>query len=199
MLVRKSFPLKVAALDGAGDKPGFRGLATVYNVVDFYGDILKPGLFSKSVRDSGGRFPLLWSHRMDEPIGSVAVESDNARSLDVNGSLLTKTVARAAETHSLMLEGIVKGLSVGFEPIRSTPMKNGGREHTEGRLIEVSLCVAPAIDSAEVFEVRDMSRMLGTLDKETLLAVRRSIDALLQPSGDDLASAFASFDPSKWK
>jgi phage head maturation protease len=69
-----------AQFKAAGDPAGagsFEALVSVFGTVDSWGDVVRPGAFADTIADwkaSGDQLPVLWSHRMDDPmynIGSV--------------------------------------------------------------------------------------------------------------------------------
>ena len=196
-IVQKSYALKLASVDQA---PGeFLGTALVYNERDSLGD---------SIRDSGGSLPCLWSHDPREVLGTIHVEAD-ARSLSVRGTLLVDDVPRAKEVYALLRAKSVKGLSVGFLPIRAVQRQDGsGTEFVEGRLIEISLTSVPAYQSATITEVRNLEHLARSLDaghhREALKALHCAIGEMLGKSGPgeissgDLLDALGKFDPGKW-
>jgi HK97 family phage prohead protease len=206
-VVQKAYTLKLAAADiDTSNRGTFTGTALVYGEKDSFGDSIRENAFSKSISDAGGRFPLLWTHDAREVLGTINVDGDG-RTLAVTGSMLTDVVPKAREIHGLLKARAIKGLSVGFLPLRAAPIDGGGTEFVEGRLLEISLCAVPAYQSAMVNEVRSLEQLVQSLDarhdREALLAVRRSIDAILgDPPPDrtrELVSAFGTFDARRWK
>jgi HK97 family phage prohead protease len=152
-IVTRSFKLRGAeSLTDAGE---FVGWASVYSTRDSYNDEVAPGAFAKSLADSATR-PLLWSHDPREPIGLVELE-ETPRGLKMRGKL-DLAVARAREIHSLMRNGVVKGASIGFIPVRTAPLDGGGMRFLEAKLLEVSLTVLPANELAQVTAVKSVSK-----------------------------------------
>ncbi len=203
MIVQKSYSLKLAAM---GPQEGhFSGVALVYGDKDAFGDTIRPGAFTKSITEAGAKFPLLWVHDSREVLGGIRVESDG-RSLNVTGGLLLDAIPKAKEVHALLKAGAIRGLSVGFLPLRATP-NEGGTEFIEGRLLEISLCPTPAFSSAMVNEVKSITDLAAALDprrdRAALKALRDSISAMLgqEPEEDrsELLDAFQGFDVSKWR
>src|SRR5947208_4374520 len=96
--------LQVKSLDEQGR---FSGLASVYGNVDLGGDVIEPGAFTKSINDSRGAVPLLFSHDLEQPIG-LAKLHDSAVGLAVEGELVLETV-KGAETYALLRKGVLKG------------------------------------------------------------------------------------------
>jgi HK97 family phage prohead protease len=111
------------------------------DAVDRHGDI---------VRQSGWRLEpyrknpiILFGHDHQQPIGravSVALEK---------GRLLVEiefaTGARAEEIFGLVRSGVVRGISVGFLPLKHKMREDGrGLEFTEAELLEISIVSVPA-------------------------------------------------------
>ena len=209
MIVQKAYGFKLEEMDPQGQAGRFHGVAVIYGETDSYGDTIKAGAFTKSIAEASGKLPLLWVHRAHECLGSIRIEQD-AKALNVSGSLLVDDIPRAREVHALLRSGAVKGLSVGFVPTRATPNEGGGVEYAEGRLLEISLCPTPAFSSAQVSEVKAITELAQTLDpvhnKAALVALRDSIDAMLhgssgrpEPGATELLEAFKGFNAAKWK
>ena len=91
----------------------------------------------------------LFNHNQDAPIGvweNVRVES---------GKLLARlalaargTSARIDEIRSLVEQGILKAVSVGFKPLEAEPIKGGGLHFKRQELLEASVVSIPALPSA---------------------------------------------------
>lgn len=144
-----------------------------YGVPDERGEVIREGCFRKSIKDSGGTFPCLWTHDPLSVLGTIKVESDT-RTLAVTGALLLDVVPKAKEVHGLLKARAVRGLSVGFLPLRVEPRKDGGVDYVEGRLVEVSLCATPAYVGAQVSEVRSLQ---PSQDELTLVLKAITFDA----------------------
>ena len=91
----------------------------------------------------------LFNHNQDAPIGTwenVRIEG---------GKLLARlkmaargTSARIDEIRSLVEQGILKAVSVGFKPLEAEPIKGGGLQFKRQELLEVSVVSIPALPSA---------------------------------------------------
>lgn len=72
----KSAPVRLKA-DGPSDTGEFEAIVSVFNNVDSWGDVVRPGAFIDTIAEwkaSTSTLPVLWSHRMDDPnfnIGEV--------------------------------------------------------------------------------------------------------------------------------
>lgn len=147
----REVPLDIKMLDKTGE---FEGYASVFDVVDNHRDKVVRGAFRRSLKDRKEPVKLLWQHRMDEPIGVIAELREDMYGLYIKGRLLLD-VERAQEAYSLVKSGVVKGLSIGYRPVKYTyEPETGIRELQQVELVEISLVTSPANDAAEVNEVK---------------------------------------------
>ena len=72
------------------------------------GDIIAPGAYKQAIQMQGAGYPLLWSHKQDEPVG-IAKVSDSPSGLVVDGKLLM-TDSGAQRAYNFMKAGVIKGL-----------------------------------------------------------------------------------------
>lgn len=166
------------------DEGTFEGLLSVYDVLDLGGDIVEKGAFKKTLKDSGGRIPLLWSHKSDEPIGLLDLE-DSDEALKVKGELLL-SINRGRELYELLKAGVVKGLSIGYRTIKDE-VKDGVRHLKELALHEGSLVMFPMNERALVTGVKSdeiSDRVVSDLE-DRLMFLRRSL-ARVKESGADI-------------
>jgi len=148
---RLQFPLELKTLDGEGR---FAGYASVFDVVDNQRDIISRGAFTRTINGRIGMIKLLWQHQQEEPIGVFDRMFEDAHGLYVEGRLLLG-VQRAKEAYTLMKEGAVSGLSIGYSPARYTiDPETGIRVLQEVELWEVSLVTFPANTMAGVTVVK---------------------------------------------
>lgn len=140
------------SLTKADDEGAFTGRASVFGVVDSYGDIVAKGAFKKTLKEKR-QFPVLWSHDVSRPIGVISGSEDEV-GLTVEGRL-NLDVQLAREVRSLMKQGAVDGLSIGFQTVKEGKDKEtGSRILQEINLWEVSACVFQACPGAVVDEVK---------------------------------------------
>lgn len=155
----RNLDFELKQVDEAGQ---FSGFAAVYGVRDDLGDVIEPGAFTRTLQHRKGKFPLLWQHRIDEPLGFATVRDDQI-GLHVQGTLNLEVV-RAREVHALMkqamLAGVPFGLSFGFDTLKSQ-MKGNVRHLTEVRLHEISPTLFPAQTLAVVASVKQASAREG--------------------------------------
>ena len=148
-MILKNFSFKIKQLPDEAGK--FAGYASVYNVKDLQGDIIRKGAFLKSIKEKNP-FPLCWAHDIRNPIGIVNLSEDDY-GLRCEGELNLE-VQEGREKRALMLQGAIKGLSIGFDVINQEKLKDGTNVITEGKLYEVSLVLFPANELAQVQVVK---------------------------------------------
>lgn len=181
----KDIRFEVKDLDSEGDG-SFTGLLAAYDNVDAYGDVIRRGAFSRTI-NAKSEIPILWSHDAREPIGLGRVE-DTPKGLVLHGQL-ELSLPEAQKAYTRLKKKIVKGLSIGFETVKSV-MKDGVRELLELKLYEGSLVTFPANDLAVVTEVKalDFNNSVALYQPwslmETLFSNLRSIcyDSTLDPA-----------------
>lgn len=104
------------------------------------------------VAAAGMTLPMLYQH--EEAIGiwhSVEVAADALR---LKGRLLIDKVSRAAEVFALLKEGAIKGVSIGFNPIKYTSRAGGGRAYSLIDLLECSVVAVPCHPGAAITSVK---------------------------------------------
>jgi len=133
------------------EKGEFEGLASVYDVQDLGGDIVKKGAFTRTLEHRKGKVPLLWQHDSAEVIG-IAELKDSRDGLGIRGKLNLK-VAKAVEAYELLKQGAIKGLSIGYDVVKETA-EGGARLLKELALWEVSVVTFPMNPEAAVMSVK---------------------------------------------
>jgi HK97 family phage prohead protease len=113
-------------------------------------------VFDKSIAERGTKIPLLEQHdRNRHPVG-MSLSWENTNDGLVADFRLANT-PRADESRQLVLDNMVTGLSVAFQPIRNRTETRDGRRHVqrlEARLDHVGLVTASAYSEAKVLAVR---------------------------------------------
>ena len=148
--IKQSYAL--TALEGDGL---FEGYASLFNIVDLGNDIVAAGAFSETIGKRGARgVKMLWQHNAAEPIGVWLSIEEDLRGLKVRGRL-NLDVAKAREVYSLMREGSVDGLSIGFRAQKAVrDSKNGLRRLEKLDLWEISVVTFPMLPQARVNAVK---------------------------------------------
>lgn len=155
---RRYFTSPVDDLDTRSltDQGTFWGYLSVFGERDAYGDVVQPGAFEKTLEEKGRKRPLLWQHDPGSPIGMLSAREDD-KGLFIEAELNLETQL-GQETHSLLGQGAINGLSQGFEVEKAEESAQGeGRLLTELDLWEGSVVTFPALDSARVVTVKTRS------------------------------------------
>lgn len=165
-MLTKDFTFEIKAVDEATGT--FEGFASVYNVVDSYGDTVLPGAFARTLQEKGGEIVILNQHDTRDPIG-LGVLEDSAVGLKINGQL-NLDVRAAQEAYSNLKKRILKGLSIGYmvradEYDRQTQI----RKLTDIELMEVSLVTFQACPGALVTGVKNARDVNSIRDFEGVL------------------------------
>ncbi len=166
-------PLSLKNCDADGS---FSGYASVFGVTDSQGEEVAFGAFNQSLKSwaETGKMPkLLWQHDYRQPIGIWREIREDNHGLHVEGQLLLYLV-QGREAYSLLKNGVVDGLSIGFVTVRSR-RKEGRNGSTRVRLLEevnlqeVSLVTFAANPKAKVERVKmvdpEIEAILGRLDQ----------------------------------
>ena len=151
----KEIKRAAAMLSDVTPEGTFEGYASLFGVADLGRDVVLPGAFADSLRARGASgVKLLWQHEAGQPIGHWESLAEDARGLKVKGRL-NLDVARAREVLSLMREGAVDGLSIGFRTERATTDKKTGlRSLAKIDLWEISVVTFPMLPQARVSAVK---------------------------------------------
>jgi HK97 family phage prohead protease len=133
----------------------FSGYASLFGKVDLGKDVVEAGAFAASLKRRGaGGIRMLYQHDPAEPIGAWTEIREDARGLFVRGRLATE-VARAREVLSLMRQGALDGLSIGFRTVRArSEAASGVRRILEADLWEISVVTFPMLPGARVESVK---------------------------------------------
>jgi HK97 family phage prohead protease len=106
--------LEIKSLKDNGEFEGYG--STFGGEPDSYGDVIAPGAFADSLaaHKAAGSMPkMFWQHNRDEPIGKWVEAEEDAKGLFLRGRL-NMDVQRAREAHSLLKNGDIDGLSIGY-------------------------------------------------------------------------------------
>ena len=165
---QRQFRFQVKSLSEDGS---FEGCLSPYNNVDDGSDLVEPGAFTKTIQENGNTIPMLWQHKTDCPIGSLALE-DRPDGLWCKGQLVLD-VPEAKKAYLLLKAKIVKGLSIGYDAIKAQVV-NGVRHLKEIRLWEGSVVTFPMNNLALVTDVKGR-QVKGDFNEE--LSERQVADA----------------------
>ena len=114
--------------------------------------------------------PLAYRH--GEPVGRITGAESREDGLYIDFDIVDTALGRDAAV--LARTGTIKGLSVGFNPIKSAFNRaKDAIQHTSANLLEVSLTPYPAYSTAGVSSIREEEgeTMSETMDTETTVSV----------------------------
>lgn len=141
-----------AVLTDARADGRFEGYASLFGVADAGGDTVARGAFARSLKRRGAAgVKMLYQHAAGEPLGVWSEIYEDGAGLFVRGRIITD-VSRGREVLSLMREGALDGLSIGFKTVRAARAA-GGRQILEADLWEVSVVTFPMLSGARVRRV----------------------------------------------
>ncbi|MEH6789657.1 HK97 family phage prohead protease [Parasphingorhabdus sp.] len=116
-----------------------------------------------SVEPLGGEFalplPFLWQHDHDKPIGHVTQAKATAAGIEFVAKLVAgaepgKLKDRLDEAWHSIKSGLVRGVSIGFMPLESEPLKTGGRRFTRWAWHELSAVTIACNGEASIAQIK---------------------------------------------
>lgn len=155
--------LDIKSFDDSGE---FTGYAAAYNNVDFAGDVIVHGAFAESLKRKRKAIPVLWNHEQGSVIGKLQSAVEDAAGLYVSGKL-NLAVDKAREVYSLMKNGDVSGMSIGYAVRLSEPLQDGTRKLKKIELFEASIVAVPCNELAQVLDVKNTETEEQEMDKLT--------------------------------
>lgn len=164
--IREHAAFRLEELKLAAGARTFTGYGAVFGNVDAHGDAIAPGAFKATLAQhrAAGTTPAMLSQHGDwsgtgpnqMPIGVWTTMREDEKGLYLEGRL--SDTPRGLEAHTLLKDGALSGLSIGYVTRKSTPGTKPGearRTLTDVKLFEVSLVTFPANDQARVVSVKD--------------------------------------------
>src|SRR5215470_2213897 len=131
------------------------GYASLFGEIDQARDMVMRGAFAETLASRGiRRIPMLFQHDPSEPVGIWLELREDFRGLFARGRLIPE-VARGRELISLLREGAIDGLSIGFRAskARIDPKTRIRRLHAVD-LWEISIVTFPLLAGARVRAVK---------------------------------------------
>jgi len=129
-----------------------------------------PDRLGDIVESAGAQFslpiPLLWQHDSHAPIGTVDAATISKDGISIKATVLKVTEPgrlkdRLDEAWQSIKLGLVRGLSIGFKPIKSEPIKDTWSEHFKvWDWLELSAVTIPANAEASILSVKSADRAL---------------------------------------
>lgn len=205
------------------DEGEFSGHASVFEVVDWYRDIVMPGAFEESLatwKKKDSLPPVLWQHMSTMPIGPHTLMREDSKGLYVEGRLMISPAEEnpeARKAHALMKAKVIRGMSIGYDIGEGglTYFKEENTYHlTKLDLWENSIVTFPANTEAMVENVKsilrdgtlpslsdfeDYLRDAGFSKKQAVTIASHGLKALLRRDSEgersDSAAIAKAFDP----
>lgn len=195
---------EVAIREVASDERTFTGLAVPWDDEIEIGG-LRESFAPGSVRAAEN---VLVLYRHGDPIGRVTDYRDTPEGWEVTGRL--STTPAAEEAYTLLRDGVIDRMSIGFEPVAHEDTRDADGvttiRHTEALVREVSLVPFPAYDRAAVTQVRAQTEpqeaptmTTTTIDpqitelRENLEALERRVEVTLDQTPTTTAPEFRSY------
>lgn len=189
------FPLEVKS--STNDGMIFEGYGSVFNNRDYHDDVIEPGAFAASLRQSkkSGQWPsmllqhggsMFGSAEDQTPIGIWTDMAEDGNGLWVQGKLADTT--RGRDIYALLKmepRPAITGLSIGFfvkEMELGTKPKEPRRKIKAVDLVEVSIVTMPANPKARITGVKSAAEMCET---------ERHFEKLLRDLGFSRSAALA--------
>jgi HK97 family phage prohead protease len=142
----------------------FEGYASLFGVPDGAGDVVAPGAFAATLRARpAAEVRMLYQHLPNEPLGVWETIREDAKGLYVRGRLVLD-VQRAREVRSLIAEGAINGLSIGFRTVRATRTKTGLRVLAEIDLWEISVVTFPLLAGSAVTAIGERENVAKCIE-----------------------------------
>jgi len=133
----------------------FSGYASVFDIEDSSGDIIKFGAFKNIDRN----IKLLWQHNANKPIGKILELIEECKGLYIKAQIILDLDA-GKEAYILLKNNIIDGLSIGYMPLNFY-YKDNIRIITEIKVVEISVVTFPANDKARIENIKQEKAING--------------------------------------
>lgn len=159
------FEVKTANADGT-----FSGYAAVFGNIDLGYDVIDPGAFKSAKTTRDGKLRIAIDHKMSQLAGKATFKQDD-RGLWVEGQL-SLGVSYVKDTYQLMRDGVLDGLSVGFDILKD----GADYEERSGKFVRV-------IKAAELWEFSIVAFGMNPLARVDAVKSIRDFEAQLRGLG----------------
>lgn len=160
-------------IKSTSDEGHIEGYASIFNVQDEQGDVVRVGAFKKNIAamQESGKFPkMLWQHDVKKPIGIWDEIYEDEHGLFVKGRLLLD-VKRGREIWSLLKNKAIDGLSIGYK----TAKRVNGSELSDIELMEISIVTFPACTDAKIDTIKS-----SVQDEKAISETDKQIDSFAE-------------------
>lgn len=169
---KKSLNLEIKSVGDEESHSIVAYAATFHREPDSYGDVIRKGAFEntlKAWKESGNVIPLLFGHRMDDPlmnIGSVTSAEEDETGLKISATFDMDN-ERGAYVYKLVKEKRLTKLSFAFDVLdeQEVTLEDGvkANELRELSIYEVSLVPVPANSHATVQSIKSEKSIEDTI------------------------------------
>lgn len=160
-------PMQIKA---AADDGSFEGYAAVFGNIDLGHDVIEPGAFKRAKTTADGKIRIAIDHNLKQLAGKADFGQDD-HGLWVKGKL-SLGVSYVKDAYQLMRDGVLDGLSVGFDILRD----GSDYEERSGKFVRV-------IKSAELWEFSLVAFGMNPLAKVGTVKSIRDYEAQLRGLG----------------
>jgi HK97 family phage prohead protease len=159
------------------------GYASTFGNVDQVGDVVVEGAYKRTLQHRMGRIKVLRDH--EHPIGVPVRALEDSKGLYTESRISDTQLGN--ETLTLLRDGVLDRMSIGYEPVTKEMGKHEGKEVRflkEIKLYEWSIVTFPANESAAVTGVKaleDLDRLFHDF-KAGRITAQQLADACLKAS-----------------
>jgi HK97 family phage prohead protease len=144
----KTFKFKVEKAESSDNIGYIDGYASTFGNVDLGDDVIDRGAFARTIKNSGGKFPILLDHDPTQQIGWNLEATEDEKGLRVRG--MVNLITEAAKNRYALAKqacelGTQMGLSIGYRTLQwAFDSENQNIRHLkELKLFEYSLVTFP--------------------------------------------------------
>jgi len=132
------------------------GYAAVFNNIDYAGDLIKKGAFTRSIADNGpdgtNRIVFLLQHDKNQILGKPTVLKEDNTGLYFEAPIVPTTYGNDAL--ELLKAGVLDGVSIGYTPLKQVATAKYN-EVRDVKLLEFSAVTFPCNDLARVTDLKE--------------------------------------------
>lgn len=150
--------------------------------IEGWATTISPDHIGDCINPRGAKYslplPLLFSHAHDKPIGRVI-----AATVEKTGIKFRAVISKITEPGTLkdrvdeawqsIKADLISSVSVGFKPVKATPLKGGGMMFDEWTWLELSICTVPCNPEALITSRRSLALTLSGLEAKAVTRVVR--------------------------
>lgn len=123
--------------------------------------------------------PLLFQHDHLQPIGNVIEAKVTSKGIEIIAEIVqlsspSRLAARLEEAWQSVKSGLVRGLSIGFTPLKYSFLDGGGVEYAEWSWNELSVVTVPCNVEATITAIKSLSEQQAALGNKAARVVTMS-------------------------